>query len=76
MEERQEASPRTHDLLQIALQLEHTWSQGDKEILADLTAFAVKARYDDPYWAEREANAENVSQWIAQVDRLISTITP
>lgn len=76
MHERREAAPLTHDLLQVALQLTHTWGQGDKEILADLTAFAVKARYDDPYWAESEATAENVHQWITQVERLISTITP
>ena len=76
MEERRTEPPLTHDLLQIALQLARPWSDEEKRLLADLTGYAVAARYDDPSWADREATADNVRRWIARVDRLLSSLLP
>ena len=74
MQERQKEAPLTHDLLQIALQLKRQWSSEEKKLLADLTEYAVAARYDDPFWAEREATAENVTAWIARIESFLSSL--
>jgi HEPN domain-containing protein len=76
MEEHRTEAPLTHDLLQIALQLPRAWSEEEKQLLADLTEYAVAARYDDPVWAEREATADNVTAWIRRVTSLLSSLLP
>jgi HEPN domain-containing protein len=68
--------PLTHDLLQIAAQLPRVWTNAGKQLLADLTGYAVAARYDDPGWAEREAAAVSATSWIRRVDALISSLLP
>lgn len=72
MEGHRKEAPLTHDLLQLAMQLTHPWTEQEKKILADLTEYAIIARYDDPLWAEQEATKKNVTDWIAKVDKLIS----
>lgn len=74
MQQLQKDAPMTHDLLQIALQLTRVWTDDEKKVLADLTEYAVAARYDDPMWAEHEANKENTSRWLERVTQLLSTL--
>jgi hypothetical protein len=69
-------APLTHDLLQIALQLPRPWTEEEKRLLADLTEYAVAARYDDPLWAEREATPENVAPRLARVETLLASLLP
>jgi HEPN domain-containing protein len=69
-------APLTHDLPQIALQLDRGWTDAEKQDLADLTAYAIAARYDDPLWAQREATAEKAEAWIQKVDALLTTLLP
>lgn len=73
MEQHRKDAPLTHDLLQIALQIERLWTVDEKKLFADLTEYAVAARYDDPFWAEREATADNVNQWLRRIASLLST---
>ncbi len=73
MEHRNKEAPLTHDLLQIALQIERPWTEADKKLFADLTGYAVAARYDDPLWAEREATVINVHRWMERIESLLST---
>ncbi|MBI1813221.1 HEPN domain-containing protein [Candidatus Peregrinibacteria bacterium] len=74
MEEHRREAPLTHDLLHIALQGKHEWTNKEKEFLADLNEYAVAARYDDPLWAEREATAESVTNWIRAIEAFLSSL--
>ncbi len=74
MEQHRTDAPMTHDLLQIALQLEKPWTGDEKKLFADLTEYAVAARYDDPMWAEREATNENVCFWLQRIELLLSSL--
>jgi HEPN domain-containing protein len=76
MEQHRKEAPLTHDLLQIALQLPRMWTDDEKTALADLTEYAVAARYDDPAWAEHEATAPNVAAWLRRVEALFSSLLP
>ncbi len=67
-------APLTHDLLQIALQLDRAWTQPERQLLADLTGYAIAARYDDPLWAASEATAANAAGWIRKVETLLSSL--
>lgn len=66
--------PPTHDLLLLASRLEQHWSSEDEESLANLTEYAVTARYDDIEWAEQEATKQNSDHWIAQVKHFLSLL--
>ncbi|MBI3619197.1 HEPN domain-containing protein [Candidatus Peregrinibacteria bacterium] len=75
IEELNQDPPPTHDLLVIALKLKRKWTQEEERILADLTDYAVAARYDDPTWAKRQATAKNSRLWIARVRLFLSSFT-
>jgi HEPN domain-containing protein len=74
MQQRRKEAPLTHDLLQLALQLDRVWPDEEKQLLADLTEYAVAARYDDPLWAQQEASAEITGAWIPRVAAILSSI--
>jgi HEPN domain-containing protein len=76
MEQHRREAPLTHDLAQIALQLDRTWTEAEKQLLADLTGYAIAARYDDPLWARREATAGTVAARIRQVEALLLSLLP
>lgn len=76
MEQHRREPPLTHDLLQIAVQLKRVWTEEERKFLADLTEYAVAARYDDPLWAEREATEQNVVAWLRTVDAFLSLLLP
>jgi HEPN domain-containing protein len=76
MAEHRKEPPFTHDLLQIALLLPRAWTDEEQRLLADLTGYAIAARYDDPPWAAREATQEKVADWITRVETLLSTLLP
>ena len=72
MEEFKKEAPMTHDLPRIAAELGRTWTEEERKLFADLTGYAVAARYDDPAWAEHEATLEKAELWISRVDLLLS----
>jgi HEPN domain-containing protein len=74
MERHRKDAPLTHDLLQIALRVKDEWTEEEKKLFADLTEYSVAARYDDPFWAEREATNENVRMWLERIDKIFSTL--
>lgn len=76
MEQCRKEAPMTHDLLQIANQLDRHWTNEEKTLFADLTTYAVAARYDDPVWAEREATEQNSSAWLTRVTAFLSVLLP
>ncbi|MDO8469228.1 MAG: HEPN domain-containing protein [Candidatus Peribacter sp.] len=76
MEQQRKEAPFTHDLTQLAIQIQRPWTEDEKRMLADLTGFAVAARYDDLLWAENEATAANVLSWIHRVDMFLPSILP
>ena len=76
MEELRKESPPTHNLVLLAGQLKHAWSDSEKRQLDYLTQYSVAARYDDPFWAEREATAENTAKCIAAAEQFLSVLLP
>lgn len=75
MEQQRKESPLTHDLVRLAEQIDRAWTAEELQMFADLTEYAVAARYDDPVWAEREATSENTSMWIDQVEKFFSSLS-
>jgi HEPN domain-containing protein len=57
-------APYSHNLLDLALSLQQTWSKEQKSALDELTDFVVGARYSDPVWAREYADKAHASQWI------------
>jgi HEPN domain-containing protein len=76
MAELQSDPPPTHDLLQLALRLNPAWTDEQKRTLAQLTQYAIAARYDDPPWAEREATERNSATWIDRSTNLLHNLLP
>jgi HEPN domain-containing protein len=76
MREHRREAPFTHDLLRIAAQLPRPWTGDEKRLLADLTGYAIAARYDDPQWAQREATTANTETWIRRVESLLPSLLP
>ncbi|TSC57383.1 MAG: HEPN domain-containing protein [Candidatus Peregrinibacteria bacterium Greene0416_19] len=69
--------PPTHNLGMIAGQLTSIRiSDDDRTALAELTDYAVAARYDDPNWAERQATEEATQQWLARTEQLLTLLQP
>ena len=69
-------APPTHNLVLLADQLKRAWSDDERRQLDDLTQYAVRARYDDPSWAQREATEENSCRWIPVAENLLSLLLP
>lgn len=69
--------PPTHNLAMLADQLTvPRFSSADRVVLEELTDFAVAARYDDPGWAEMQATATNVKEWLSRTHQLLNRILP
>ncbi|MDD5055761.1 MAG: HEPN domain-containing protein [Candidatus Peribacteraceae bacterium] len=73
--EKADNPPPTHDLLALAARLERSWSNQEEEVLAELTEYAVTARYDDISWAKLEATEKNSKFWIGQAKKLLSLLS-
>ena len=76
MEQKRTTPPPTHDLLQVGLQLDISWTPEQKILLGHLTQYAVAARYSDPPWATKEATKENSEQWIKNCEYILSLVMP
>lgn len=76
MEQKRMEAPLTHDLLEIALQLDRPWTDEEKNHLSQMTEYAVAARYDDPLWAEREATVETSKNWTTRTEKFLSLLLP
>lgn len=76
MQEHDCEAPLTHDLLQLALPLDCPWAADQKRFLADLTQYAIAARYDDPVWAEREATRAKADACVSGVETFLSLLLP
>ena len=74
-EKRSEPLP-THNLVLLADQLQRAWSEEERRQLDYLTQYAVAARYDDPFWAEKEATEENSNHWISIAEKFLFLLFP
>ena len=76
MEEHRKEPLPTHNLVLLAHELARPWTEEEIRKLDYLTQYAVAARYDDPFWAEREATEENGAHWIDVADVFLSSLLP
>ena len=60
-------APFLHDLEELANLLDIDFSKQERQLLRELTDFAVDARYHDPEWAQTEATKENAERYTASV---------
>jgi HEPN domain-containing protein len=67
-------APYTHNLLELAEELDCPWTDEQKHTLDELTDFVVQARYSDPAWADAYADADHVSQWISRAAEILSLL--
>ena len=65
--------PKVHNLGRLAVLLRADWTDDERELFDTLSEFAVAARYDDPEWAKRYANATNARLWIARTTSFLSS---
>ncbi|MBI1813076.1 HEPN domain-containing protein [Candidatus Peregrinibacteria bacterium] len=56
--------PYTHNLVAVAQKLKRPWTKAQLNELAELSKYAVAARYDDPLWMEQEATAAKSQFWM------------
>ena len=66
--------PLTHDLLRIADNLNRNWSEEEKNLLDDLSGYAIAGRYDDIEWSINKATRENAEYWLEKSRQLISSL--
>jgi HEPN domain-containing protein len=64
----------THNLLLLSEEIQHSWTDEEKELLSELTDYAIDARYDDPEWAQEKATKENSAFWIAKAKHFLKTL--
>ena len=76
MEKFGEDPPRTHNLSLLGKLLEIDLKARDRELLKELSDFAVTARYHDPRWSQEEATRENAMRWISDVSSFLSSHLP
>jgi len=76
MEEKKEEALPTHNLVLLADQLKRSWSEEERRQLDYLTQYGVRARYDDPFWAQQEATEANSNTWIVVATRLLTLLLP
>lgn len=75
IQEKDTAAPKTHNLWTIAEQLESIhWTDDDRKKLAELSTYAVAARYDDQLWMENEATEERASYWLEEAQHFLSRL--
>ena len=69
-----ETHPKTHRLLELAQYTKLDWSSEEYRALAELTDFAIEARYADPERAQEIATEENCIRWIAETEKIINKL--
>jgi HEPN domain-containing protein len=67
--------PKTHMLLDIALELSYRWTDEEKKQLNKLTTFAVAARYDELEELQNKEPEESVQWWIESVQKLFINLS-
>ena len=72
--EKDSSPPKTHNLWAIAEQLGIEWTKSEHDALAELTTYAVAARYDDLPWMERKATKETVTHWLKEAHFFVSRL--
>lgn len=72
MQKHKTEAPYSHNLLDLAKLLDRTWVAHQETVLDELTDFVSAARYSDPVWAERYADARHAVQWIAEAEKFLS----
>lgn len=68
--------PYTHNLTVIARKLKRSWAKVQIDDLAELSKYAVAARYDDPLWMQREATDAKAKFWIKKARECLSLLAP
>ena len=76
IEKNDDEPPYTHDLTKLALLIRQDWSGEHKNLLGELTDYAIAARYDDPGWAERQAIQLISKLWIQRTRDFLSFLIP
>lgn len=76
MEEKNEQPPPMHELLPLAEKLSHEWLEDEMFLFDSLTTFAVRARYHDAEWAEKQATKENAEYWLEKTKALFAKLFP
>lgn len=74
--EKRRTPPYTHDLLDIARALQHSWTVAEQELFDTLSDFAILARYGDQVWERRHANKPTSERWIKRSQEFISHLLP
>lgn len=72
MERRHCYPPPTHELLPLAEQLGDPLTEEDAFLFDSLTTFAVRARYHDAEWAEKQVTEENSHYWLERTRKFLS----
>ena len=73
--EKDDAPPKTHVLLEIALALSCPWTDREKEQLNQLSLFAVAARYDELDEKQAGELEESVQWWIDETKKIFAHFT-
>lgn len=68
--------PYTHNLASIAKKLKRAWTKAQINDLAELSKYAVVARYDDPLWMEQEATKKKSQFWLEKARAYLSLLAP
>ncbi|MFH1670706.1 MAG: HEPN domain-containing protein [Patescibacteria group bacterium] len=66
--------PLTHDLLRIAMKINHNWSEEEQDLLDDLSGYAIEGRYDDIDWSKQKATLKNAQYWFDKSRQFISLL--
>jgi HEPN domain-containing protein len=69
-----EEAPYTHNLLDLAETVDRSWTDAQTTALDELSDFVVAARYSDPVWAERYADAPHGSAWLRSAEAFLSLL--
>lgn len=76
IQEKGEEHPKTHRLLELAHYLDISWTSEEMRALAELTDFAIEARYAEPERIHDIATEENCRHWLQETQMILSKLLP
>lgn len=76
MEKTGKPHPKIHELFPLATLLKEEWTVDERELFDALSDFAIAAQYDDPAWAEQQAQPETAGQWLRRTEAFLSSLLP
>lgn len=72
--EKDSAAPFTHDLGELANELQIVWQTQELEDLDEITDLAILSRYGDKQWHDTHATKENTSKYLLKTEYLLSKL--